>query len=397
MSTSDVPERSALPTEPARRVSGRAVRRAAAVLAAVAAVVAIALGVWTAQSGAERRHATAVAAHAAAAEAVTSAQDDLEAAADDASAVAALAKDVGDLPDEYVGADAGSGFADAAAEVAEELDEAEAIPEIAPEVEPGEPGADGPRALDDAAERLDADAERLQRHASELDSATNELQAAAADTDEAADEVLAAIPLAAEDLEAEYESARNLERLALREATALVGAADDWNADAVDAVVRYLAAADALVATHAAEEAEKAGPLYDRRKEVEAFARELANGVLLEFDWAPTVSGFGMGGTYGGSAVWDVTGGGIATIGFSDSVAELWDAPGVRALVAHEVGHAMTGRCHGEIVSDQLAYVDNEAWATAWAISMGYTGDGSGEWLYGRPSDELIDLAARCR
>jgi hypothetical protein len=39
----------------------------------------------------------------------------------------------------------------------------------------------------------------------------------------------------------------------------------------------------------------------------------------------------------------------------------------------------------------------NEAWATAWAISMGHTAEGNGVQSYGYPPQELIDIAATCR
>ncbi len=32
-----------------------------------------------------------------------------------------------------------------------------------------------------------------------------------------------------------------------------------------------------------------------------------------------------------------------------------------------------------------------------WAIGMGYTADGSGESIYGRPPDALIQLSTQCR
>ncbi|MDQ0895050.1 hypothetical protein [Agromyces ramosus] len=157
-----------------------------------------------------------------------------------------------------------------------------------------------------------------------------------------------------------------------------------------------MAAATAVEASHAAEEAEKAGPLYDRRVAVEAFARSIAGGVLLEFDWAPTVNGLGGDGTSAGTATWDAQGGGFSTITLTNSVAEAWNHPNVVALVAHQVGHAITSKCYGDIVTPELA-ADDEAWATAWAIGMGHTADGNGESNYGRPSDELIELSKSCR
>ncbi len=38
-----------------------------------------------------------------------------------------------------------------------------------------------------------------------------------------------------------------------------------------------------------------------------------------------------------------------------------------------------------------------EKWATAWAISMGYTDDANGVWAYGYPPQNYIDAAAGCR
>lgn len=386
------------PNEPdpaPRPRSGARARPIAAVVAAILAVAAVGSAFVVAQGDAADRQAASAAEHEEAAESVADLQAELDAATDEASDAAALAEGLGDLPDAYVDPDAEVELAEAAALVAAELAESEALPEPAPEARPIASGSFGELAA--ASRRLDAEARRLRELGAELDAAADELRSAAERATEAGDAVLESIPRVADALDEQHESARNLDRLAFREAAAVVDAAERLDGGALDAIGAYVAAADALVASHEAEEAEKAGPLYDRRKEVEAFARDLANGVLLEFDWAPVVRGYGEGGTYGGTATWDVRGGGISTIAFSDSVADLWDAPSVRALVAHEVGHAMTGRCLGTIVPDDLAYVENEAWATAWAISMEYEGDGSGEWVYGRPSDDLIALAERCR
>lgn len=376
------------------RLNARA-RATAAIAAGVLAVAAVVAAFAVAQDASERRHAAAVADHAAAVAAVDAGRADLDAAEEEATAAATLAGPLGDLPEGYADAEDRAGLTDALAAIAVELAAADALPDVEPA---GAPDRDGPfGGLDADARRLDAETARLRERATGFEDAAAGLESAAVRVDEAATALVEGIPPAAAALEAQHESARNLDRLAFRDAAAVVDAADGWDGGVADAVGAYVAAADAFVASHDAEEAEKAGPLYDRRKEVEAFARELANGVLLEFDWAPTVQGYGSDGTYGGSATWDVTGGGISTIAFSDSVAGLWDAPGVRALVVHEVGHAMTAKCLGTIVPDELAYGDNEAWATAWAISMGYTGDGSGEWVYGRPADDVIELAARCR
>ncbi len=161
-----------------------------------------------------------------------------------------------------------------------------------------------------------------------------------------------------------------------------------------DALIAYVAAATQLRASNQAELEEKAGPLLDRRVAAEAFARSLAGGILLDFDWAPIVNGYGTGGTVGGLATWTTDHGGSANITLSDSVAEQWPSPLSQALVAHEVGHAVSVRCSDRF--DAQSRAANEAWATAWAISRGFTGDGNGVSIYGPPPQELIDAAATC-
>jgi hypothetical protein len=144
-----------------------------------------------------------------------------------------------------------------------------------------------------------------------------------------------------------------------------------------------------------AELAEKAGPLQTARLEIEAFARGLAPGVLLEFDWAPIVNGFGTDGGMGGYATWWYADPGYATIELSNSVAEQWPSYRSQSLVAHEVGHAISVKCEGAY--DDSTQASIEAWATAWAISMGFTDDANGTWAYGPPAQPLIDAAAGCR
>lgn len=250
--------------------------------------------------------------------------------------------------------------------------------------------------LDWASGRLEARAARFDTRAT--DAARNAAALSAADdlTKDSGLEFVAAIQPVAAAFEAAHGSARNLDRIAFRTAVERVRGARTWTVDVSARVDAYVAAATAVQASHAAEEAEKAGPLYDRRVAVEAFARSIAGGVLLEFDWVPTVNGFGEDGFSAGTATWDAHRGGFSTITLTNSVAEAWDAPSVVALVAHQVGHAITSKCYGDIVSPEIA-ADIEAWATAWAIGMGYTADGNGESNYGRPSDELIELSKTCR
>ena len=165
----------------------------------------------------------------------------------------------------------------------------------------------------------------------------------------------------------------------------------------VDALVAYLDAAHALEASHAEEIAEKSGPLLDRRLQVESFARSIVGGVLLDFDWAVTVNGYGTGGSYGGTSYWWSDEGGYATITLSDSVASMWPGAGVQSLVAHEVGHAILSKCTELFFGTEYEAGGEEPWATAWAIGMGYTADGSGESIYGRPPDALIQISTQCR
>lgn len=209
---------------------------------------------------------------------------------------------------------------------------------------------------------------------------------------------IAALTVAASNaraMEPEHAWARNDAVIALR------AAADDTSASVVldDAAVgsfaELQAAAAALVESERAELAEKAGPLYSTRLEVEAFARSIAPGVLIEFDWAPVVNGYGGNGSMGGYTTWWWDEPGRAVIQLSDSVAEQWPADRSKALVVHEVGHAISVKCAD--MYDASTQDSIEKWATAWAISMGYTDDANGVWAYGYPPQSYIDAAAGCR
>lgn len=250
--------------------------------------------------------------------------------------------------------------------------------------------------LDRVSGRLESGTPRFDARAADAASRAAALSAVDDVTKDSGLAFVAAIQPVAASFEAAHGSARNLDRIAFRTAVKRLAGAGTWGPDVSARVDTYVAAATAVQASHAAEEAEKAGPLYERRVAVEAFARSISGGVLLEFDWAPTVSGHGDDGFYAGTATWDPRGGGISTITLTNSVAEAWNDPNVVALVAHQVGHAITSKCYGDIVSPETPE-ENEAWATAWAIGMGYTADGNGESDFGRPSDELIELSKKCR
>ena len=254
-------------------------------------------------------------------------------------------------------------------------------------------------ALDEVA-ALDVDPQTL--GTGQVRALTRDIRAASADLsgDDAVvvsalyDLVTATVDSAAGVETANY-SAENAPHLAFRAAVAdLPNAPEDGVAEYL---LSYLDAAHALEASHAEEIAEKSGPLLDQRLAVEEFARSIAGGVLLEFDWAVTVNGYGTGGSYGGTSYWQSADGGYATITLSDSVASMWPGAGVQALVAHEVGHAILSKCTDLFFGTEYEAAGEEPWATAWAIGLGYTADGSGESIYGRPSDALIELSTQCR
>ncbi len=200
---------------------------------------------------------------------------------------------------------------------------------------------------------------------------------------------------AAAGFEKAHLSARNEAVIALRNAAADAAATTTLDAAAATTYLSLQGAAAEVVATEAQELAEKAGPLQNARLEIEAFARSLAPGVLLEFDWAPVVNGAGYNGSMGGYTTWWWDDPDRAIIELSNSVAEQWPAERSKALVAHEVGHAISVKC--EDMYDASTQDSIEKWATAWAISMGYTDDANGVWAYGYPPQEYIDAAAGCR
>ncbi|WP_341945201.1 hypothetical protein [Microbacterium sp. LWH11-1.2] len=243
---------------------------------------------------------------------------------------------------------------------------------------------------------------KLEEKRDEAADLADELLAEAADVLTASDAVtesgvalLTSAGEAAVAFEAAHISARNDAVIELRDAAAAAIATTTIDDAAVNAYASLQSAAAQVVATENEELAEKSGPLMDARLEIEAFARALAPGVLLEFDWAPIVNGAGFNGSMGGYTTWWWDEPGRSVIQLSDSVAEQWPADRSRALVAHEVGHAISVKC--EDMYDSSTQDSIEKWATAWAISMGYTDDANGVWAYGYPPQSYIDAAAGCR
>jgi len=150
--------------------------------------------------------------------------------------------------------------------------------------------------------------------------------------------------------------------------------------------------------SEAIHQAEAADPAWAVRREIEAYARSLSNGIALEFVWAPEVSGLGAGWLSGTAETYD-SDGGWSIISLNYTIEELWyDGPDAHAIVAHEVGHTQVFRENCSPLFSGAAFnQDQEAWATAWSISQGFDVPGSGIQAYGRPSDEQIAVAGACR
>ncbi|OAN38406.1 hypothetical protein [Microbacterium sp. H83] len=241
------------------------------------------------------------------------------------------------------------------------------------------------------AERTD-DLERVGR---DLAAQSPELDTANASLTDAGLAVLGSAATAASSFEAAHLSAKNDAVIALRDAATDVTLASALDDQAVGALVALQDAAGQVVASEQAELAEKAGPLQSVRLEIEAFARSLAPGVLIEFDWSPVVNNAGFNGSMGGLTTWWWDEPDRAVIELSNSVAEQWPADRSKALVAHEVGHAISVKC--EDMYDSTTQDSIEKWATAWAIGMGFSDDANGVWAYGYPPQSYIDAALACR
>jgi len=244
--------------------------------------------------------------------------------------------------------------------------------------------------------QLNADADAAGDLVSDFDDAGDAAGDAAATVEDAGAAAIATAADAAAGFEAAHVSARNLDIIALRtSAEQLQQSNGTFDETAAAAYADLEAAASQMLMSEQAELAEKSGPLYDARLEVEAFARGLAPDVLLDFDWPELVNGYGYADSMGGYATWWYDDPGYATIDLSNSVAAYWPSARSQALVAHEVGHTISVKCDG--MYDDSTQESIESWATAWAISMGYTDAANGTSAYGPPPQSLIDTAAGCR
>lgn len=246
-----------------------------------------------------------------------------------------------------------------------------------------------------ATERLSALTRDVDGYLADLDSTSPAVAQAETTIDESGVAFLGTAAAAASSFEAAHLSARNADVIALRSAASAVSTISEMDDATVDSFNALQDAAAQVVASEQAELSSKSGPLLNARLEVETFARSLAPGVLLEFDWSPIVNNAGSDGSMGGLTTWWWDEPDRAAIQLSDSVAEQWPADRSKALVAHEVGHAISVKC--EESYDSSTQDSIEKWATAWAISVGFSDDANGVWAYGYPPQSYIDAANGCR
>lgn len=236
----------------------------------------------------------------------------------------------------------------------------------------------------------------LRDRTDDQESAARSLSTAIADLEALGGDILRTAREAVPAIEKAAVHARIAPVLALREAADTVKRTEsDFDDEAATSLVELDEAVSAVRASAKSELAAKAGPLYDARLEAEAYARSISGGVLLEFDWTDRLLGQGAGQSGAGTATWDSADGGTSLITLTNSIARYWPADWTRSLVAHEVGHAISAKCYEKFDwEDEHA---NEQWATAWAMSWGYTAFDSGADHYGVPPAEMQKAAASCR
>jgi hypothetical protein len=375
----------------------RSSRRATIIgwIVGVSVMVLVAVGIGFVHTSAHREFDAAADELAEAAAIERQAQRSLNGAASTADATLTASEQiVASAADDLADAAARTALAESTATAAEARDEASAVLEN----EVDDAVALKPFwtwELFAAASDLDERATDAAADATDLTGAESTLEDSVGAVSDAAAALFASTQSASAALEAANVSARTTAVQDFRDAAADVAQQTGVDADAAVAFSVYAARATTLKDSAQQELAEKAGPLLATRLEIEAYARSISGGVLLDFDWAPFVAGTGGDAGIGGTATWDSARGGSSTITLSHSVAQWWPSADARALVAHEVGHAITSKCY--TLFDSQNSDANEEWATAWAISMGHTAEGNGVQAYGYPSQAMIDLAATCR
>jgi hypothetical protein len=369
----------------ALRSSARiAVLVAAGIVLGVVAVLgvrfAIAKAEFDAAQAVRLEHAIALAEH----------EGELDAAISRADAQVALAEAALDAaPVGYVSEESAAALADARDRLAKAVDaatrsaiELPAVP--AASLDAGALWAGADRARDQAAQAHEASLAQ--------EAAIDALDDAEAAHAEAGAALLASARSLASTILPANPSVANQPHVAFLQLQDSLAAKEELDDDAVALLAEYVEAANSVSASHAAEEAEKAGPLYGLRAEVEAYARSISGGVLLDFNWQPIVIGYSMAGT---ATIESSPPYYYSTITLTNSIADNWGDTVPVSLVTHEVGHAITSKCMD--LFDSAFEGNYERWATAWAMSWGYPGGPSGGYEYGFPSDEQVAIAGQCR
>ncbi|MBU4213033.1 MAG: hypothetical protein KJ792_00075 [Actinobacteria bacterium] len=263
-----------------------------------------------------------------------------------------------------------------------------------PDYAPRHPRTLWPTAVDAATTELRTRAAKLDTAIATTRTATDALTSALAAVTASRQRLLDSVATVSAQVDAANDVAANDSRFVFRDAAAAIDPASGGQASALAA---YVEAGRGLQASQAAEEAELDGPLRDSKVAVEQFARSIDGGVLLDFDWAPTLvidgQTWGRSGSLAGWTQFWFDRGGYATISLTSSVAAQW--PSSKSLVVHEVGHAIQTKCPD--LADHSTRQAVEAWATAWAIGMGYTDPGNGTQAYGAPPASLVEISTSCR
>lgn len=249
-----------------------------------------------------------------------------------------------------------------------------------------------PFALWVAADQRLEQAKAAHAAADEQAAAIEALTAAEASTDEAGAALVASASAIASTILPANPSVANVVHLDFLDLLDALRSQAELDTQAVSLLADYVTSVAAVRASHAAEEAEKSGSLYGLRVQVEAYARSIAGGALLDFNWQPTVIGYSMAGT---ATIERRPPYFYSTITLTNSIAENWGDIVPLSLVTHEVGHAITSKCLETF--DAYFGTDYELWATAWAMSWGYPAGASGADSYGTPSPDQVAAAGTCR
>ena len=244
--------------------------------------------------------------------------------------------------------------------------------------------------------RLEADSRAVSTLTSALGHSSEELGSATSAIGETGLAVVKAAGELAAQIESDNTPSPNEGVLTLRELSAQLVATTSFDEQVAQGFRDYATTVQQVRDGHVATLAAEAGPLQGARQQIEDFARSLVPGVLLDFQWADRVNDLGGDNGYlSGETRTPIESGQYATILLSNSVAEEWPGDSSRALVAHEAGHAIATKCRSMV--DNTNSASAEAWATAWAIGMGFTDPGNGTQAYGSPPDAVVQQAMACR